>query len=163
MANGNRSYSDDGSMTLALAQSFIDSAGKYDHALSIQYFTDWHTHGRFSTTNRAWDVGMSTRIALSTWQEQGLNDIEHTHEMIKIKLDKEYSSGNGSLMRIAPVGVALWADRDLARRVARQNSQVTHPALACGEACEAFTNFVSLAMHGKSFHLSSVYISTVII
>lgn len=143
-------------MTLALAQTFIDSAGRYNHALSIHYFMEWHKHGRFSTTNRAWDVGRCTRIALSTWQQQGLNDIERTQEVIKEKLDREYSSGNGSLMRIAPIGVALRADRDLARKVAKQNSQSTHPALACGEACEAFTDLVCLAMHGRSF-LSITY------
>lgn len=53
------------------------------------------------------DVGISTRIALSICQEDNLDDIQLIQEVIKAKLDREYSSGNGSLMRIAPIGVAL--------------------------------------------------------
>lgn len=136
-------------MTLALAKSFVESAGQYNHALAIEYFVDWLTNGRFSTINRAWDMGKSTRISLSTWQSKGLDNVEATQRTIIAKLDKEWCAGNGSLMRIAPIGVALHKDRGFARQVARQNGRVTHPALACGEACEAFTELISLAMNGK--------------
>lgn len=144
-------------MTLALAQSFLDSAGRYNHALSIQYFVEWLANGRFSTTKKAWDLGKSTCIALLTWKERGLGNVEATLQVITAKLDEECCSGNGSLMRIAPVGVALWANRGIARIVAKQNSQVTHPALACGEACEAFTDLVNLAMRGE-FQLIQAYV-----
>ncbi|OGM45558.1 ADP-ribosylglycohydrolase [Aspergillus bombycis] len=131
------SYSDDGSMTLALAQSIIDSQGKYNHVLSIQYFVDWFSTGRFSTINHAWDVGRSTRSALQSWKKQGTEDLQRTQEVINGKLDVEQSSGNGSLMRIAPVGLALWRDLGEATRVAREQSRVTHPVLACLEAYES--------------------------
>ncbi|KAJ5640196.1 uncharacterized protein N7484_008058 [Penicillium longicatenatum] len=50
------SYSDDGAMTLALAQQFIDTTPRlYDHAIAIQYFLEWWKYGRFSTTDEAWD------------------------------------------------------------------------------------------------------------
>ncbi|GMF73618.1 unnamed protein product [Aspergillus oryzae] len=130
------SYSDDGSMTLALAQSIIDSHGQYNHALSIQYFVDWFTTGRFSTIDRAWDVGASTRSALQSWRKRGTSDLQRVQDVINQKLDVEQSSGNGSLMRIAPIGLALWRDPGEARRVAREQSRVTHPVLGCLEACE---------------------------
>ncbi|KAE8411992.1 ADP-ribosylation/Crystallin J1 [Aspergillus pseudocaelatus] len=144
------SYSDDGSMTLALAQSIIDSQGNYNHALSIQYFVDWFATGRFSTIDRAWDVGYSTRSALQSWRKRGTEDLQRTQDVINQKLDMEHRSGNGSLMRIAPIGLALWSDPGEARRVAREQSRVTHPVLGCLEACEVYTLLVCGILSGKS-------------
>ncbi|KAJ5378140.1 uncharacterized protein N7496_005549 [Penicillium cataractarum] len=144
------SYSDDGSMTLALAQSFVDSNGQYSHDLSIQNYLDWFNHGRFSTTNKAWDLGRSTRVALRIWKAQGLDDVALTQQKVTEQLDKEASSGNGSLMRISPLGVALWKESDRAKRLAREQSLVTHPALACPDACEAYTEIICMAMSGHS-------------
>ncbi|KAF9888230.1 hypothetical protein FE257_009225 [Aspergillus nanangensis] len=142
------SYSDDGSMTLALAQSLIDSQGTYDHALSIEYFLDWLCNGRFSTTSAAWDVGFSTRAALHSWKSLGVADINQTQAHIDRALDRENRSGNGSLMRIAPVGVVLWQDAATAKMVARQHGRVTHPSLPCVEACDLYTELVCGAMRG---------------
>ena len=149
--SGYSSFSDDGSMTLALAQSFIDSQGKYNHALAIKFFVQWKYQGRFSSSTSAWDVGGSTRKALAVWKDDGWKDVERTQRAITQKLDKESCSGNGSLMRISPIGVALWKDPDAAVLTARQHSLPTHPALACVEACAAFTQLISHAMRGMSF------------
>lgn len=139
-------------MTLALAQSFIDSQGKYNHALAIKFFVQWKYQGRFSSSTSAWDVGGSTRKALAVWKDDGWKDVERTQRAITQKLDQESCSGNGSLMRISPVGVALWKDPDAAVLTARQHSLPTHPALACVEACAAFTQLICHAMRGMSFH-----------
>lgn len=137
-------------MTLALAQSFIDSNGEYSHSLSIQYYLDWFNHGRFSTTNKAWDLGRSTRVALRIWKADGLDELALTQLKVHEKLDQENSSGNGSLMRIGPIGVALWKDRGRAKRLARYQSLVTHPALACLDACQAYTELICMVMSGMS-------------
>lgn len=137
-------------MTLALAQSFVDSNGQYDHALSIQNYLDWFNSGRFSTTTKAWDLGRSTRVALRIWKARGLDDLPLTQQKVSEQLNKEASSGNGSLMRISPVGVALWKDKDRAKRLAREQSLVTHPALACPDACEAYTEVICMAMSGMA-------------
>ncbi|KAJ6115407.1 ADP-ribosylation/Crystallin J1 [Penicillium sp. IBT 16267x] len=148
---GRGSYSDDGAMTLALAQSLIDTTPRlYDHALTIQYFLEWWKFGRFSTTHEAWDVGVSTGRALAVWQARGLADLEQTGQIISDNLMKENFSGNGSLMRVAPVGVALFFRPLAAAQVAKEQSQVTHPALACVEACQAYTEVICGAMRGQS-------------
>ncbi|KAJ5376038.1 hypothetical protein N7509_012924 [Penicillium cosmopolitanum] len=143
------SYSDDGAMTLALAQSIIDSNGKYDHELSIKYYIQWMRKGRFSTTDYAWDMGISTREAIGTWKDSS-EDTAKTQRKVNDLLDRDDKSGNGSLMRIAPIGVALWKDSKFARKVARAQSQITHPAIACLEACDAFTEVICRAMRGQS-------------
>lgn len=147
-------------MTLALAQSFVDSRGQYDHALSIQNYLDWFNYGRFSTTNKAWDLGMSTRIALRIWNAQGLNDLPLAQQKVNEQLNREGSSGNGSLMRISPIGVALWKDSETAKRLAREQSLITHPALACPDACEAYTEIICMAMNGI-FPLSQIFLHVI--
>ncbi|KAJ5086899.1 ADP-ribosylation/Crystallin J1 [Penicillium alfredii] len=129
--------------------SFIDSHGQYNHALAIQNFLDWIANGRFSTADSAWDIGFSTRLSLAIWQRHGTKDLPGTQQRVHEKFDRERQSGNGSLMRISSVGVVLWRNPELARQVARQQSQVTHPALACGEACELYTELVCGIMNGK--------------
>ncbi|KAL4895110.1 ADP-ribosylation/Crystallin J1 [Aspergillus ambiguus] len=143
------SYSDDGAMTLALAQSIINSRGSYNHSLSIQYFMDWLFNGRFSTTSFAWDVGRSTRGALLSWQKRGVDNLETTQAHINRKLDRDDCSGNGSLMRIAPLGVALWRKTPQARKYARDQSRITHPSLPCVEACELYTLLLCEVMQGS--------------
>jgi ADP-ribosylglycohydrolase len=136
-------------MTLALACSFFKSNMQYNHKLSIRYYVEWLTTGRFSTVNYAWDMGHSTHSALTIWKNSGMSDIELAQAEINARLDKNQCSGNGSLMRIVPVGVVYWRDVKLARQVARKQGQVTHPALPCVEACEAYTALVCGAMSGE--------------
>ncbi|KXG53013.1 ADP-ribosylation/Crystallin J1 [Penicillium griseofulvum] len=157
------SYSDDGSMTLALACSFSKSDMQYNHTLSIEYFVDWLTKGRFGTVGHSWDVGRSTRISLRKWIKYGMEggDFEFAQVMVIDALNYNEYSGNGSLMRIVPIGVVYWNNSTLAREVARKHSQITHPSMACVEACEAYTELVCKAMNGETkkqlFHALSVF------
>lgn len=80
-------------------------------------------------------------------------DPERAQASVNAKLDYEEYSGNGSLMRIVPVGLCYWRNVKLAREVARKQSQVTHPSLPCVEACEAYTELVCGVMSGASFIL----------
>ncbi|KAJ5972103.1 ADP-ribosylation/Crystallin J1 [Penicillium vulpinum] len=146
------SYSDDGSMTLALACSFSKSEMQYNQELSVRHFVDWLTTGRFGTANHSWDVGRSTRTSLNTWIKFGIEegDFEFAQTMVIGRLNYPEHSGNGSLMRIVPIGLAYWYDSETAREVARRHSQVTHPSLACVEACEAYTELVCKIMNGQT-------------
>ncbi|CAG8154124.1 unnamed protein product [Penicillium nalgiovense] len=157
------SYSDDGSMTLALACSFNKSNMQYNHTLSIQYFVEWLRNGHFSTVNHSWDVGRSTRISLGQWEKYGVEkgDFVLAQLMVNGRLEYEEYSGNGSLMRIVPIALVYWRDPKLAREIARTHSQITHPSLACVEACEAYTELVCKVMNGETkkqlFHAVSVF------
>lgn len=138
-------------MTLALTQSIIDSNGTYNHEQSIKYYIHWMRKGRFSTTDYAWDMGISTREALTIWKDKdSSDDTAKTQRQVNALLGRDDKSGNGSLMRIAPIGVALWKDAKFARKVARAQSQITHPAIACVEACDVFTEVVCRVMRGES-------------
>lgn len=136
-------------MTLGLAQSFIDTRGRYDQTRSIANYLDWIETGYFGTEKYCWDVGFSTRRALEIWGQNGISP--SSQQRVNKELRKEMNCGNGSLMRIAPVGVIFWQDEARALQVAREESMVTHPADACVEACVLFTSLITAAMRGKSF------------
>ncbi|KAI3140915.1 hypothetical protein CBS147325_6206 [Penicillium roqueforti] len=146
------SYSDDGSLTLALACSFNKSQMQYNHTLAIHNFVAWLTKGQFSTINRSWDVGRSTRTSLKLWSKRGIDkgELDVAQALVNSKLDHDEFSGNGSLMRIVPIGLVYWRDSGLAREIARTHSRITHPSLACVEACEAYTELVCRVMNGQT-------------
>ncbi|KAF7346679.1 hypothetical protein MSAN_01805700 [Mycena sanguinolenta] len=52
--------------------------------------------------------------------------------------------GNGSLMRVLPVGLAYWrADDSTVAEYARQSSVTTHPNVVCVEACVVWTQCIA--------------------
>ncbi|KAJ5727029.1 ADP-ribosylation/Crystallin J1, partial [Penicillium malachiteum] len=145
------SFSDDGSMTLALAQSIIDKDG-YDHATSVQYFLDWLDNGRFSSADTAWDVGRTTRLSLTYWK-RNIGDgsqLERAQEIVRRVSSGINNQGNGSLMRIAPIGVAFFRTSLIAHRIAGVHSEVTHPMRSCVEACQLYTDLMVGVMLGEA-------------
>jgi ADP-ribosylglycohydrolase len=63
----------------------------------------------------------------------------------------QWSQSNGSLMRIAPIGV--WAsDPDEAARFASEDSALSHPHPVCRAACASFAAAISAALSGADRH-----------
>ncbi|KAJ5618489.1 hypothetical protein N7528_006600 [Penicillium herquei] len=145
------SFSDDGSMTLALAQSIIDKDG-YDHATSVRYFLDWLDNGRFSSAATSWDVGRTTRLSLTYWKRNIGNGrhLERAQEVVRRVSSGINNQGNGSLMRIAPIGVAFYRTPIIANRIAGVQSEVTHPMRSCVEACQLYTDVMVGVMLGET-------------
>jgi ADP-ribosyl-[dinitrogen reductase] hydrolase len=152
-------WTDDTSMTLCLARSLATytspgndlpdiKRGGFDEVDQITTYSRWRDEGYLSAVDYCFDVGGTIRRALSIWSNR------HSHETpgpstdqqalnrIKIQLDGEYCCGNGSLMRIIPIGLAYWRNEEMAREYARRSSDVTHPNRLCAEACELWTMLV---------------------
>lgn len=62
-------WSDDGSLTLCLAQALIDNDGEYDDLSFVRNACDWFANGYLSSLDRAWDIGSATKTSLRTWQK----------------------------------------------------------------------------------------------
>ncbi|KAJ6609039.1 ADP-ribosylation/Crystallin J1 [Mycena sp. CBHHK59/15] len=62
---------------------------------------------------------------------------------IQRDLAKPVFGGNGSLMRVLPVGLAYFADPATADAYARRSGAVTHPNAVCVEACGAWAAAVA--------------------
>ena len=112
---------DDSEMALALAR-VLARERKYDPAKVLDAYRAW-------LTSRPVDVGVTT--------ERGL-----------LGLAASDSESNGSLMRVAPIGVWAAGDPALAARTARDDSALTHANPVCLEACAAYCAAVAAGVGG---------------
>ena len=173
-------WSDDGSMTLCLAQSFIDASlptspngptatghkfwkknahARWEKEDYVRKICAWRTKGYMSSSGDAFDVGGGTSVALGEWQRaidaprkgniHGL-DVAKVQDRIDLKLKVDECSGNGSLMRCAPVALAFHERETFVKIVAREQSDITHPSPVCGDACTLYTSLMMSTLKGKN-------------
>ncbi|KAG6834786.1 hypothetical protein H0H93_007377, partial [Arthromyces matolae] len=147
-------WTDDTSMTLCLARSLATfrsttssssssdrtERGGFDEGDQLRWYNQWYKHGTLSPNGRCFDIGSSVREALSIYARH--RDVENALQQIQVRLDREECSGNGSLMRVLPIGLTYWRDEKAAREYARRSSRTTHPNLMCQEACEVWTKAI---------------------
>ncbi|MCJ1467460.1 hypothetical protein MMC07_006085 [Pseudocyphellaria aurata] len=62
------SWTDDTSMTLCLAQSLVDTQGKFVAQDQVRKYIRWRKQGYLSASGSCVDIGMATRIALGVWK-----------------------------------------------------------------------------------------------
>jgi ADP-ribosyl-[dinitrogen reductase] hydrolase len=125
---------DDSELALTLARGLVRT-GRYDPEDAAAAYGRWFASNPF-------DCGHSTRLAFSSASSAPMDKAQAARNTAD-----RGSQSNGSLMRIAPVGI--WAaDPDEAARVADQDSTLSHPHPVCRAACAAFAAAISAAMLG---------------
>jgi ADP-ribosyl-[dinitrogen reductase] hydrolase len=131
-------WTDDTAMALALADSLAVNPDLDEHDLMTR-FVDWYRRGNYSCTGHCFDIGITTRQALARFEQTGnpVAGSEHPH-----------TAGNGSLMRLAPVAVRHWPDREKLADVAARQSRVTHAAPEAVDACVHFAALLADAIAG---------------
>jgi ADP-ribosyl-[dinitrogen reductase] hydrolase len=132
-------WTDDTSMALALADSLIACDGLDERDLMTR-FLSWYEEGAYSSTGRCFDIGVTTREALVRFKNTGDPVAGSTDPM---------KAGNGSLMRLAPVAVRYWRNRDALRDTTARQSRTTHAAAEAVDACVAFADRLADAIAGK--------------
>ena len=125
-------WTDDTSMALALADS-IAKVG-WDLKDQAERYVDWYTKGIYSVNGRVFDIGITTVRALGQYRETG--------DPWKSGDPSPRASGNGSIMRLAPVPVAysqLFPDQlELLAERLIESSRPTHASPQCLSACAYF-------------------------
>ena len=137
-------WTDDTSMALALAESLAECGG-LDATDLMTRFVDWWRNGSYSPTGSCFDIGVTTRNALATFEQNG--------DPFSGSRSPD-AAGNGSLMRLSPI--AIWgvsSGEEAMREAARAQSATTHAARACLDACEAFSMIVHRAIFDGDFEL----------
>lgn len=119
-------WTDDTSMALCIADSLRENNGLDENDL-LSKFVDWHLHGYNSSTGRCFDIGNTTINALHNYIENGSI---HNNDNAK------FYSGNGSIMRLAPVAIYYHADPEMAVTISAGQSKTTHAALPAVHGCE---------------------------
>ncbi|RST31341.1 hypothetical protein HMF7854_11190 [Sphingomonas ginkgonis] len=132
-------WTDDTAMALALAQSLVADP-RLDETDLMHRFVDWYRNGTTSCTGECFDIGITTRSALSRFSSSG-NPVAGSTD--------PHSAGNGSLMRLAPVALAQWQDRPALRDIAARQSATTHGAPEAVDACVAFAELLADAIAGQ--------------
>lgn len=135
-------WTDDTSMALALADSIAQCG--WDLNDQARRYSDWWRRGTYSVNGRCFDIGITTRSALARFQQSG--------DALSSGDSSEHASGNGSIMRLAPVPIRfadLFADQigELSR-IAAESSLPTHASPQCISACRYLATVLCGLIHG---------------
>ena len=125
---------DDSELGLTLARSLVETGG-YDADKAAAAYGRWYASAPF-------DCGHTIALAFGA----AASAVTNPARVARAKADRA-SQGNGSLMRIAPIGV--WArDPDEAARVASEDSALSHPHPVCRTACAAYAGAIAAGLAG---------------
>ncbi len=135
-------WTDDTSMALALADS-IASVG-WDLNDQVRRYVAWWRKGEYSVNGRCFDIGTTTRGALARFEKTG--DARTSGD------PSEYASGNGSIMRLAPMPIryaGLFPGRlDELVTLLIDSSRPTHASPLCLSACAYLGLVLCGLIHG---------------
>lgn len=136
-------WTDDTSMALALAHSLANAG--WDLNDQAHRYVRWWQQGDYSVVDRCFDIGNATRAALSRFMAHG--DARRSGDTA------EHASGNGSIMRLAPVPmryVAMFPDDvEKLALLADESSVPTHASEQCRSACSYMAVVLAGLMHGR--------------
>ena len=133
-------WTDDTSMALCLAESLIECGG-FDPADQMRRYVRWRREGYLSSTGTCFDIGVTTRRALSRFEQTG--------DPFSGSTDPD-AAGNGSLMRLAPVPLFYAGDPEEAIEKAGESSRTTHGATEAVDACRYMAGLIVGAVQGRS-------------
>ena len=125
-------WTDDTSMALCLAESLLAKNG-FDAADQMDRYLDWWQHGHLSSTGECFDIGMTVSDALARYKETGQPFAGSSDP---------HTAGNGSLMRLVPVVLYYFPNRERVRTFAAKSSRTTHAAPEAVECCLLFADLI---------------------
>lgn len=131
-------WTDDTSMALCLAESLIENRGM-DLADQLARYVRWWREGYLSSTGHCFDIGNTTRRALSNFERAGDPHSGSTNPR---------EAGNGSIMRLAPVPLFFASDMEAAIENSGESSRTTHGAKEAVDACRYLGALVRGAVNG---------------
>jgi len=124
-------WTDDTSMALCLGDSLTEKQ-QFDGVDQLERYCRWRSEGYMSSNGKCFDIGYTTSTALNYF-------IEHTDPESGLKCNaSDDDSGNGSLMRLAPIPMAYAKEPVLAILMAEKSSITTHGSEKCIDACKLY-------------------------
>lgn len=133
-------WTDDTSMALCLAHSLIHKKG-FDPVDQMNRYCNWYQYGYMSSTGECFDIGATVATALNSYMKTG-NPFSGSID--------ERSSGNGSLMRLAPIAIFYCGNHVDLIRYAGESSRTTHGSAECIDACKYFASLLVTAMSASN-------------
>jgi ADP-ribosyl-[dinitrogen reductase] hydrolase len=133
-------WTDDTSMALCLAASLIET-GEFSPEDQMTRYCRWRDEGYMSSNGTCFDIGGTVSQALARYCQTGKPYSGSS---------SEWSAGNGCIMRLAPVPMYFWRDREKAVGFSNLSSRTTHGAEECLHACRLFGWQLFKALSGFS-------------
>ena len=136
-------WTDDTSMALALADS-IATAG-WDLNDQAERYVQWWQTGKYSVNGHCFDIGVTTADSLGNFinKKNALASGDRS----------ERASGNGSIMRLAPVPIRYvhFYPSKIAEisRLAEESSLTTHASEQCVSACRYLATVLAALIQGE--------------
>jgi ADP-ribosylglycohydrolase len=134
-------WSDDGSLTLCLAESLTKG---YDLEKIGESFVKWVKYGHWTAHGRLFDIGGTTRHSIARL-------IKGESARFSGNIFEE-DNGNGSLMRILPLAFYLKDEEDIETlyRTVKEVSSITHGHFRSVFACFVYVVFAIELIKGKN-------------
>jgi ADP-ribosyl-[dinitrogen reductase] hydrolase len=133
-------WTDDTSMALCLATSLIETGG-FNATDQMERYCNWQKQGYLSSTGECFDIGNTVSQALSQYKLSGDPFSGSTSPR---------SAGNGCLMRLAPIPMFYFPDRDQVLHFSAESSRTTHGAAECMDASRLFGGMLLRSLLGAS-------------
>ncbi|CAF3594263.1 unnamed protein product [Rotaria sp. Silwood1] len=158
-------WTDDTSMALCLASSLISRKGfdPYDQLVRYKW---WYKHGYLSSIGRCFDIGRATHKSLDEfcrrqnelqqrWRISEEQLDSYSHEEIRssgfdVNCGQQNASGNGALMRLAPVPLFFHREPAKAVELSGQSARLTHGDQRAIDACRYYAALIVAAIQGKT-------------
>lgn len=131
-------WTDDTSLALCLAESLVETRG-FDLRDQLHRYVRWYREGHLSSTGECFDIGNTTRAALESFEKTG-NPYSGPPGSL--------TSGNGSIMRLAPVPLVYANDFNAAVEKSGESSKTTHASLEAVDSCRYFGALIVGAVQG---------------
>ncbi len=131
-------WTDDTSMALCLATSLVECGG-FDALDQMRRYARWLREGYLSSIGVCFDIGNTTRSALSRFEEAG-DPYAGSSDL--------GTAGNGSLMRLAPVPMFYAGDVVEAIERSVASSKTTHGAVQAVDACRYYASLIVGLLRG---------------
>jgi len=131
-------WTDDTSMALCQATSLLEMNG-FDARDQMERYCRWRDEGYLSSNGRCFDIGATINAALQRYKRTGDPFASST---------EPHTSGNGSIMRLAPVVMFYYPDQDAIMQFAVESSRTTHASVECLDACRLLAMIILQAFRG---------------
>jgi ADP-ribosyl-[dinitrogen reductase] hydrolase len=139
-------WTDDTSMALCLATSLLDY-GSFIPNNQMKRYLKWYEEGYLSSTGECFDIGRTTSDALNEYKFSG--------DIFSKIVENDYS-GNGGIMRLAPIPMFYVNDSTKAVHYSGESSRTTHASHLCIESAQILGSILFLLLNGYSKDISVV-------
>lgn len=132
-------WTDDTSMALCVADNIL-AKGKVEPYDLMVRFARWYHLGENGSNDKCFDIGTTCVGAIRDFEDR---------KAYKPAADRPYLSGNGSIMRLAPVATRWHSDRDTMMQMAVLQGQTTHGSAECMDSCMSLAEMLYGLIQGE--------------